>query len=333
MASSSVPALMKGVQMQHTGGPEVLQYRTDLPVPFPGDGELLVKNEYIGINYVDVYWRIGMMGTAPEGIIGREAEGKIVSTGAGDIGGFKVGDRVVWLSIGSYAEYTAVPSSLAFPIPPGIEPGMAAAALLQGLFALTLVEKIVHVKQGDWALVHAAAGGVGLWLCQLLRAHGAKTIATASTTEKLALAKANGADYTINYREEHDLVARVDEITQGHGVDIVYDGIGKDQTENNVQVVAQHGTIVTYGATSGFPGQVPHGQLVAKKARFVGPGQSSLMGNIGGEFQQWCAKLFDTMAKHNITIRIHRKYSLSEMRKAHEDLEARRTTGKVLVTP
>jgi NADPH2:quinone reductase len=187
------------------------------------------------------------MGVAPNGIIGREAEGHIVSTGPGDVAGLKVGDRVVWLSLGGYAEYTAVPSSLAFPVPSDVEPGIAAAALLQGLFALSLVEKITQVKKDDWVLVHAAAGGVGLWLCQLLGAQGAKTIGTASTAEKLALAKDNGADYVINYREEKDLVAKIQEITQGHGVDIIFDGIGKDQTENNAHVVAQHGTIVTYG--------------------------------------------------------------------------------------
>ncbi|KAF2259655.1 NAD(P)-binding protein [Lojkania enalia] len=333
MASYLVPSIMNGVQIQRFGGPEVLQYKTDLPVPSPGYGELLVKNDYIGINYVDIYWRTGMFGPARNGIIGREAEGMIVSTGVGGVGKFKAGDRVVWLSYGSYAEYTAVPASLAFPVPDGIEPGMAAAALLQGLFALTLVEKIVKVKQGDWVLVHAAAGGVGLWLCQLLRAHGAKTIGTASTAAKLALAKDHGADYVINYKEENDLIARVKEITQGHGVDIVYDGIGRDQTENNAHVVAQQGTIVTYGATSGYPGQIAHGQLAAKKAQFVGPGENSLMRNIGGDFQLWCTKLFRTMAKHNITIHIHDTYPLSDMRKVHEDLEARSTTGKVLVKP
>ena len=195
------------------------------------------------------YWRTGMFGTPRNGIIGREAEGKVVSVGTGNTGDFKFGDRVVWLSYGSYAEYTAVPASLAIPVPSNVQPGMGAAALLQGLFALTLVEKTVRVKPGDWVLVHAAAGGLGLWLCQLLKAHGAKTIGTASTAEKLAIAKDHGADYVINYKEEGDLVARVKELTQDHGVDIVFDGIGKDQTENNVHVVAQHGTIVTYGAT------------------------------------------------------------------------------------
>ena len=201
------------------------------------------------------YWRIGMMGYPPGGILGREAEGTVVrstdspaETGNDDL---KAGDRVVWLAMGGYAEYTAVPASMAYVIPSDVIPGVAAAALLQGLTALVLTRKIYQVKRGDWVLVHAAAGGVGLWLCQLLKALGAKTIGTASTAEKIKLAKENGADFMINYSEEKDLVKRVEEITGGQGVNVVYDSIGKDQTKNNVDVVAKHGTIVTYGAAVG----------------------------------------------------------------------------------
>jgi len=194
-----------------------------------------------------------MMGFPPGGILGREAEGTVVSTRRGSVNDLKVGDRVVWLAMGGYAEYTAVPASMVYVVPTDVKPGVAAAALLQGLTALTLTHRIYQVKRGDWALVHAAAGGVGLWLCQLLKALGAKTIGTASTAEKIKLAKENGADSMINYNEEKDLVKRVEEITGGQGVNVVYDSIGKDQTENNVNVVAKHGTIMTYGAAvSGF---------------------------------------------------------------------------------
>lgn len=321
--------------MKNIGGPEVLQYKTDLPVAAPRDGEVLVKNDFIGINYVDVYWRIGMMGVAPGGIIGREAEGTVVSTGPGSVNDLKVGDRVVWLAMGGYAEYTAVPASMAYLVPSDVRPGVAAAALLQGLFAVSLIHKIVQVKEGDWALVHAAAGGVGLWLCQLLKALGAKTIGTASTAEKMKLAMENGADYVINYKEEKDLVKRVEEITGGQGVNVVYDGIGKDQTENNVNVVAKHGTIVTYGAVSGFPAPISPAKLAAKNVRFVGPGESALMRNVGGpqEFEKWCAKLFDTITKDKVNVRIHDTYPLSEIVRVHKDLEGRKTTGKVLVKP
>lgn len=187
------------------------------------------------------------MGFAACGIIGREAEGTVLSTGPGSVNDLQVGDRVVWLAMGGYAEYTAVPASMAYVVPAEVEPGVAAAALMQGLTALTLTHRIYQVKKGDWALVHAAAGGTGLWLCQLLKALGTKTIGTAGTAEKIQLAKENGADFVINYHEEKDLAKRVEEITGGHGVDVVYDSIGKDQTENNVNVVAKDGTIVTYG--------------------------------------------------------------------------------------
>ena len=188
------------------------------------------------------------MGFAPGGILGREAEGTVLSTGPGSVNDLKVGDRVVWLAMGGYAEYTAVPATMAYVVPSDVKPGVAAAALLQGLTALTLTHRIYQVKKGDWVLVHAAAGGVGLWLCQLVKALGAKTIGTVSTAGKMKLAKENGADFMINYSEEKDLVKRVEEITEGQGVNVVYDSIGKDQTENNVNVVAKHGTIVTYGA-------------------------------------------------------------------------------------
>lgn len=189
-----------------------------------------------------------MMGFPPNGIPGREAEGTIIAIGPGTDTQLQVGDRVVWLSMGGYAEYTAVPASMTYAVPPDVKPGVAAAALLQGLTALTLTHRIYQVKRGDWALVHAAAGGVGLWLCQLLKGLGAKTIGTASTAEKIQLATENGADYMINYKEEKDLVKRIEEITGGQGVNVVYDSVGRDQTENNVNTVAKHGTIVTYGA-------------------------------------------------------------------------------------
>lgn len=187
------------------------------------------------------------MGFAPGGIIGREAEGTVLSAGPGSVNDLQVGDRVVYLAMGAYAEYTAVPASTVYVIPAEVEPGVAAAALMQGLTALNLTHKICQVKKGDWALVHAAAGGTGLWLCQLLKAQGAKTIGTAGTAEKIQLAKENGADFVINYHEEKDLVKRVEEITGGHGVSVIYDGVGKNQAQNNVDVVAKDGTIVTYG--------------------------------------------------------------------------------------
>ena len=155
------------------------------------------------------------------------------------------------MGTGAYAEYTAVPAAKVHVIPAEIAPGIAAAALLQGITALTLIREAVHVQKGEWVLVHAAAGGMGLWLCQLLRAVGARVIGTSSGKEKLELARANGAEWTVNYKEE-DVVSRVKEITGGKGVRVVYDGTGKDQWENDFEVVARKGTIVSYGSTVSF---------------------------------------------------------------------------------
>ena len=194
------------------------------------------------------YYRSGLYPSPKPRILGNEAEGTIVSTGPGEHYSLKVGDRVVWLgAANAYAEYSAVPSAKVHAIPSSLKPQTAAAALLQGITALTLIREAYPVQKDDWVLVHAAAGGVGLLLCQLLRAAGAKTIGTASTSEKIKLAKENGADYMINYKEEKDFVGKIKELTGGEGVKAVFDSTGKDQFENDLEVVARKGTIVSYG--------------------------------------------------------------------------------------
>jgi NADPH2:quinone reductase len=194
------------------------------------------------------YFRSGLYPSKKPEILGREAEGTIVSTGSsGNLYNLKTGDRVVWLGAGAYAEYTAVPAVKTHAIPSALAPRVAAAAMLQGLTAITLIRESYEVKKGDWVLVHAAAGGVGLWLCQLLKAVGARTIGTASTAEKIELAKKNGAEFMVNYKEEKDFVGKIKEITGGEGVKVVYDSTGKDQFENDLEVVARKGTVVSYG--------------------------------------------------------------------------------------
>lgn len=201
------------------------------------------------IRPLDSYFRTGLYPAPKPEILGREGEGTVVATGPGEQYGIKVGDRVVYIGAcsGSYAEYTAAPSAKTHIVPAALEPGIAAAAVLQGLTALTLIREAHFVKKGDWVLVHAAAGGVGLWLCQLLKAVGAHTIGTASTEEKMALAKANGAEVMINYKEEKDLVGKVKSLTGGKGVAVVFDSTGKDQFENDLEVVARKGSVISYG--------------------------------------------------------------------------------------
>ncbi|KAI9724001.1 MAG: hypothetical protein M1812_000719 [Candelaria pacifica] len=242
---------MKGVQISKTGGPEVLEYLTDLPVPQPKEGEILIKNEIVGINYIDTYFRTGLYPSPLPLILGREASGKITSLGpAGNMYGLQPGDRVVWMGTNSYAEYTATPAEKAIKIPDSIPTQQAAAALLQGLTALTLVREAYEVKKGEWILVHAAAGGVGLWLCQILRAIGARIIGTASTLEKRELARENGAQVLVDYSKE-DVVKRVREITGGEGVAAVFDGVGKSTFESSMECLRRKGSMVSFGNASG----------------------------------------------------------------------------------
>jgi len=194
------------------------------------------------------YYRTGLYPSPKPEILGREAEGTIVSLGpSGEFYGLKPGDRVVWMAAGAYAEYTAAPAAKTHIVPSSVAPGIASASILQGLTALTLMRESYLVKKGDWVLVHAAAGGVGLWFCQLLKAVGARVIGTASTADKIELAKRNGAEFMINYKEETEFVKRVKEITGGEGVAVVFDSTGKDQFENDLEVVARKGTVVSYG--------------------------------------------------------------------------------------
>lgn len=249
--STSIPETMKGVLCTAVGGPEVLEYKTDLPVPKPGKGQVLVKNSYMGINYIDTYFRGGVYPSPKPEILGRDGEGEIVAVGEGDVYDLKKGDRVVWMGSGGYAEYTAVNVLHVARIPEGIPETIAVAALLQGLTALTMIRESHPTKAREFCLVHAAAGGVGLWLCQLLKALGARVIGTASNATKIEEAKNAGAEFMIDYSQEKDLVSKVMEITGGNGVDAVFDGVGKDTFEDDLKVVKRKGTVVSFGNASG----------------------------------------------------------------------------------
>lgn len=250
---STIPSTMKAVVCTTEGGPEVLEYRTDVPVPQPTAGQVLVKNTTIGINYIDTYFRSGIYPSKKPEILGRDAEGEIVALGdGGETYGLKTGDRVVFLGTGSYAEYTSVPALHVAKIPAGVPATIACAALLQGLTALTLIRESHEARSGEWYLVHAAAGGVGLWLVQLLKALGARVIGTASTEAKIAQAKAAGAEVMLNYSQAgFDLVGAVMEATGGQGVDAVFDGVGKDTFEDDLKIVRRKGTVVSFGNASG----------------------------------------------------------------------------------
>lgn len=324
---------MKAVLIDKTGGPEVLEYKTDVPVPTPIDDSILVKNDFIGINFIDTYFRSGLY-PAPQFpyILGREGEGTVVAVG-GDVdkSGLKVGDRVVYMGESAYAEYTSVPATKAIKVPSSFKPGTAAAAFLQGLTALTLVREAHHVNKGDWVLVHAAAGGTGLLLCQLLKAIGANTIGTASTAEKAELAQQNGATHVINYSHE-DVKARVMELTGGQGCIAIFDGVGKSTFDLSLDCVARKGSLVSFGNASGAVPPVVISRLSAKNARLLRPTLFNYVAT-REELENYTNELFGFIENDGFNVRVHEVYPLSEVKRAHEDLEGRKTTGKLLLDP
>ncbi|KAI0383770.1 hypothetical protein F5Y04DRAFT_249653 [Hypomontagnella monticulosa] len=329
---ASVPSTMKGVIIEKTGGTEVLQYKTDLPVPALVEGQILVKNDYLGVNFIDTYFRTGLY-PAPQFpyILGREAEGTVVKTGGGDLYGLKEGDKVVWMGERAYAEYTSVDASKAIKIPDGLPPKIAAGAILQGLTALTLVREAHPVKKGDWVLVHAAAGGTGLWLCQLLKSIGANTIGTASTLEKVALALKAGASHVINYSHE-DVKKRVDELTGGKGCIAIFDGVGKSTFDLSLECLARKGSMVSFGNASGAVPPVTIARLSAKNARLLRPTVTNYVVT-REELEGYTKELFEFIIRDKLDVRIHEVYPLSEVARAHQDLEGRKSSGKLLLDP
>lgn len=232
---------------------------------------------------------------------------------------------------GAYTEYTAVPAAKAVKIPSGLPPKVAAASLLQGLTALTLVREAYPVKKGDWVLVHAAAGGTGLWLVQLLRSIGANTIGTASTPSKVDLALKAGATHVINYSHE-DVKAKVSSLTDGKGVVAVFDGVGKSTFDLSLEVLARKGSMISFGNASGAVPPFNIARLSAKNARLMRPTVMNYITN-REELDYYSKELFDFIIKDGLDARIHEVYPLSEVARAHADLEGRKTTGKLLLDP
>lgn len=332
MASTpQIPKTMKGILIEKTGGTEVLQYKTDLPVPTPKEGEVLVKNAFIGINYIDTYFRTGLYPSPKPEILGKEASGTVVDAHHTASPSFQPGDRVVWMGGSGYAEYTAAPAAKTMKIPDSISSPDACAAVLQGLTAMTLVEEAYKVQKGDWVLVLAASGGVGGWLCQILKAKGAHTVATVGSEAKVAVAKESGAEVVLVEGKE-DVLEKVKEHTGGAGVAAVFDGVGKDTFERSLECVARKGTVVSFGNASGAVPPFAISKLSAKNAKVVRP---TLFNYIytREEYEQYANELFKMMTEDHFNTRIHETYPLKDVARAHKDLEGRKTMGKLLMTP
>ncbi|KAK7754389.1 NADPH:quinone reductase [Diatrype stigma] len=331
---ASIPSTMKGVIIEKQGGTEVLQYKTDLPVPEPKEGEVLVKNDYIGVNFLDTYQRSGLYPVpAFPHMVGGEAEGTIVKTGSGNVYNLKEGDKVaLYKPSGAYAEYALAPALQVVKLPASLAPKLGAASILQGLTALTLIRESYPVQKGDWVLVHAAAGGMGLWLTQLLAGVGARTIGTASTAAKTELAARAGATHVINYGEEKDVKARVLELTGGQGVAAVFDGVGQATFDLSLDCLARKGSMVSFGNASGAVPPFSIARLSDKNAKLLRPRVFGYLVT-REEIEHYTAELFGFLEEGKIDVHIHEVYPLSEAARAHQDLEGRKSTGKLLLDP
>ena len=312
---------MRAIYFEQNGGPEVLEAR-DLPSPTPGDGEVLVNVDAVGINYRDVYERNGSgYGAVPPAIIGVEGAGMIAGTG----------ERVAWAHIdGSYAEQIAAPRDKLVPVPDDVSAEVAAAAILQGMTAHYLAADSYPVAEGDWVLVHAAAGGVGLLLTQLAKLRGGRVIATTSTDEKAELARAAGADEVIGYA---GFAERAMEITGGEGVKAVYDGVGKTTFLDGLKALAPTGRMILYGAASGQPDPLTLSALAPAGSLYVQRPTLHTYTRTPELLRGRAAELFELIESGALDVRIGARYPLDQARQAHEDLEARKTTGKLLLIP
>jgi NADPH:quinone reductase len=330
--STSIPSTMAAILTPKTGPPSVFEYTTTQPIPTLQPGQILIKNTLAGINYIDTYFRSGLY-PAPPGastpmIVGQEAAGTVAdANGHPD---FKLGDRVVWLHSGGYAAYTAVPAEKTIKIPAGISDEDALGAFLMGITAIGLVQESHKVERGQWVLCHAAAGGMGLLMCQVLKRLGARMIGTAGGPEKCALAKENGAEFVIDYKAEKDWVGRVKEITGGEGVHVVYDSVGKDTWEGSLEVVRRKGSVVFFGNASGPPPPIPLPKLTAKNSKLCRPTMTNYTVT-REELEYYANEVFSALQQGWLKVRVHKVYPLKDAREAHEDLEGRRTTGKLLL--
>jgi NADPH2:quinone reductase len=321
---------MKAIRPQQVGGPEVLELR-EVPTPTPGSGEALVHVEAVGVNYIDVYHRTGLYPLAPPLQIGLEGAGTVERLGDG-VGILKVGDRVAWSNVpGSYATHVVASVEKLLPVPAGLDTRTAAAIPLQGMTAHFLTTSVFALGASHTALVHAAAGGVGLLLVQLAKRAGAKVIGTVSTEAKAELARQTGADHVINYQTT-DFPTEVKRLTGGRGVDVVYDSVGKATFDGSLDSLAPRGFMVLYGQSSGPVASVDPARL-AKGSLFLTRPSVYAYTATRAELLMRANEVFGLAASGALRVRIERTYPLADAADAHRALTGRATTGKLLLLP
>jgi len=322
---------MKAIQVKQTGGPEVMEL-VELPVPEPKANEAVVKLVASGVNFIDVYFREGRYKSALPFTPGQEGAGEVAAVGA-DVKSPKKGERVAWtMTLGSYAEYAAVPADRLVPIPAGVSDSQAAATMLQGMTAHYLAYDTYPLKRGDTALVHAAAGGVGLLLVQMAHNIGTRVIATVSTEEKAKLAREAGADEVILYTQA-DFEAETKRLMGGKGVDVVYDSVGKTTFEKGLNILRPRGMMVLFGGSSGAVPPFDPIILTQKGSLFL---TRPSLGNYIATREELMLRtgaVFGMIAVGKLKLRIEHKYPLAEAQRAHRELEGRKTTGKLLLIP
>ena len=329
---------MRAVRVHELGGPDVLRYE-EVPAPQPEAGEVLVRVAAAGVNYLDIYYRSGFHwgghhSRALPYIPGAEAAGTVVDLGAG-VTDVKVGDRVAYgisNGYGSYAELHAVPAWHIYKLPPSVAFEDAAAVMLQGMTAHYLTHSTYRIKPKDTVLIHAAAGGTGLLLVQLAKMRGGRVFGTVSSDEKAQLARAAGADRTINYAEQ-DFAVEVRKLTDGKGVDAVYDSVGKATFEGSLDCLAPLGSLIIFGQASGPVPPFDTSILNAKGSLTLA--RPSLTHNVASRADVlWRAgDLFNWLAEGNLTVKIGEAYRLHQAAEAHRQLESRKSSGKILLVP
>jgi NADPH2:quinone reductase len=322
---------MKAIQISQVGGPEVLQL-LDLPTPSPKPNEAVVQIKAAGVNFIDVYFREGRYPAPLPLTIGQEAAGIVTATGA-EVTNVAVGDRVAYTGVpGAYAEYAAVPADRLVMIPAGLDFQTAAAAMLQGMTAHYLTHSTYPVQRGETALVHAAAGGVGSLLVQMCKKRGARVIGTAGSEAKAQLARDAGAEDVIIYTEQ-DFETETRRVTDGAGVHVVYDGVGKSTFEKDLNVLRPRGYLVLFGGASGAVPPFDLIKLSQKGSLFLTRPSLHHYIHTREELEERSSAVLQMIAAGELKLRIHQTYALAEAAQAHRDLEGRKTTGKLLLIP
>ena len=320
------------IMVHKIGGPEEMLWE-EVDVTAPSENEVLIKQTVIGLNFIDTYFRSGLYPANLPTPLGMEAAGIIEQVGA-NVSGFKEGDRVAYATapLGSYSERRVMPPNNVVKIPDDISDEIAAAIMLKGMTAEYLVRRTFEVKSGQTVLFHAAAGGVGLIACQWLKAIGANVIGTVGSEEKAKLAKENGCDHTVLYKEEN-FVEKVKEITNGEGVPVVYDSVGKDTAIHGLDCLSPLGLLVIFGNSSGNAPAIEPGLLAAKGSLYVTRPTLFSYNSTREKLIDSAEQVFNMVRQNKISIRIGAKYELKDAVQAHKDLENRKTTGSILLMP